>query len=250
MGTEGSGASRGGGDEFHNEDAFLVEEGLGLYMVCDGASGSPAGEIASHLAVEAVEQFVARAELEFGPDLWRNEAPTATVERALRYAMAALLEAAGSDPELASMETTATMLLAHGTHGVIGHTGDSRAYLFRGRSCHQLTVDHELTELLPDSAQVQVPIDAFSIALRPRDTLILCTDGAERVVQDPTILRVAHDLSPALLASRIVSAAQRDDPEVDATAVAIRVRSAGEPGWLSLSQSPRDVSFGHALSYA
>ena len=47
MSTEGSGASRAGGDGFHNEDAFVVEQGLGLYVVCDGASGTPAGEIAA-----------------------------------------------------------------------------------------------------------------------------------------------------------------------------------------------------------
>jgi serine/threonine protein phosphatase PrpC len=53
MTSEGSGASRAGGDGFHNEDAFVVEEGLGLYVVCDGAGGAAAGEIASRLAADA-----------------------------------------------------------------------------------------------------------------------------------------------------------------------------------------------------
>jgi len=66
MTTEGSGASRAGEDGIHNEDAFLVEEGLGLYLVCDGASGTPAGEVASRVAAEALEQFVGHAEAEFG----------------------------------------------------------------------------------------------------------------------------------------------------------------------------------------
>ena len=64
--TEGSGASRAGKDGIHNEDAFLVEEGLGLYVVCDGASGTPAGEVAARISVDALEQFVERAEADSG----------------------------------------------------------------------------------------------------------------------------------------------------------------------------------------
>lgn len=45
MSLDGSGASRSAGDGLHNEDASLVSEGLGLYLVCDGASDSPAGKL-------------------------------------------------------------------------------------------------------------------------------------------------------------------------------------------------------------
>jgi serine/threonine protein phosphatase PrpC len=43
MGTEGSGATRAGGEGFHNEDVFVVEEGLGLYVVCDGVGDTAGG---------------------------------------------------------------------------------------------------------------------------------------------------------------------------------------------------------------
>ena len=62
MHTEGSGATRAGDDDFVNEDAYLVEEGLGLYVVCDGSGERPAGEIASTVAIEALEDFVASNE--------------------------------------------------------------------------------------------------------------------------------------------------------------------------------------------
>ena len=154
-------------------------------------------------------------------------------------------------PELAGMATTATMLLTQGRHGIIGHVGDSRAYLIRDRRLHQLTVDHEWTEHTNGSDGANAAeVDTFSIALEPADTYLLCTDGAERVVEDASLVRQAETLSPRILASRIVSAAHRAHPDQDATVVVVRVRRDREPGWLWLSEPPRSTAFGHTLSIA
>jgi len=250
MGSEGSGASRGGGDEFHNEDTFLVEQGLGLYAVCDGASGSPAGEIAAHLAIDAVKEYVARAESNFGSEVWQGPDRFAVIHNGLRYALGSVLKAAQKHAELAGMSTTITMLLVHGDQGVIGHAGDSRIYLIRRGRGSQLTLDHELTDSLPVDDASDFEIDSFGIPLEPHDTLILCTDGAEDVVEEPDIVRVAGSLSPALLASRIVAAAHRRNSRLDATVVVVRVRGEAEQGWLELSTAPRELSFGHAVAFA
>lgn len=239
--TEGSGASRAGGEGFHNEDAFVVEDGLGLYVVCDGASGTPAGEVASRVAAHALEDFVER--IDGALDLRGTQVARAVVERAMGFAMAALEEAQRTDPELEGLATTLTVLLAHARTGVIGHRGDSRAYLIRRERAHQLTVDHELAS----ASEEDEAEDVFTVELEPGDTVVLCTDGAEDVVQDDAIARVAGDLSPRVLASRIVSAAQRARPGQDATAVVVRVRGDREPGWLELSNLPRGTRFGHTL---
>jgi serine/threonine protein phosphatase PrpC len=250
--TEGSGASRAGGEGFHNEDAFLVEEGLGLYVVCDGASGSPAGEAAARIAAEALEAFVEAAE--DGGDLARGQAGRALVHEAMEHAARAVAEAERDDPELHGLATTVTLLLASGRDGVIGHRGDSRAYLFRHGRASQLTRDHELVEAgaerVEAGAERGEPFDVFALSLRPGDTIVLCTDGAEAVVADDTIARVAGDLAPPLLASRIVSLAHRRVPEQDATAVVVRVRGDREPGWLELSVPLRETAFGHTLQTA
>jgi protein phosphatase len=256
MGTEGSGATRAGGDRIHNEDAFLVEEGLGLYVVCDGVSGRPAGEVAARLAVGALEDFVARAEDQSDVRFREGSFTTAFVERAVRFAMDSVIAAAEEDAELRGMATTATMLLVHGREGVVGHVGDSRAALIRAGRLHALTVDHELTEELSwEGAGSEAEtgsgpeIDTFSIALHPGDTILLCTDGAEDALLDLTLVRSAASLSPRLLASRIVSAAHRRDPECDATVVVVRVRRDDEPAWLSVSVPPREASFGHVVAF-
>jgi protein phosphatase len=245
MGTEGSGASRAGGEGLHNEDAFLVEEGLGLYVVCDGASGTPAGEIASRVASEALEAFVERAELEF--DLASGSVAREIVERAMRFALDTVLEAERTQPELHGLTTTVTMLLTHGRVGVIGHWGDSRAYLIRRGRAVQLTLDHELAEPAAKGGSREGESDVFAVALQAGDTLVLCTDGAEEVVHTPEIVRVAGTLSPRILASRIVAAAHRRAPDQDATAVVVRVRREQEAGWLELSSPARGTAFGHTL---
>ena len=248
MSTEGSGASRAGGEGFHNEDVFLVEEGLGLYVVCDGASGTPAGEVAARIAADALEEFVERAGEDV--DLERGRVARRVVEQAMHHALEAVLGAERTEPELRGAATTMTMLLAHGSLGVIGHCGDSRAYLIRRHHGHQLTVDHDLTEAASNGAGADVAFDVFTLDLDPGDTIVLCTDGAEAVVQDDAIVRVAGALSPRVLASRIVSAANRQTPGQDATAVVVRVRGEQEGGWLELSSPWRGTAFGHTLQRA
>jgi len=247
LSTEGSGASRAAEDSSHNEDAFLVEEGLGLYVVCDGASGTPAGEVASRVATRALEQFVENAESEFGSERHEGRGALSVVVQAMDHAMAALAAAEQVDSERFGLTTTITMLLAHGRHGVIGHRGDSRAYLIRHGHCHQLTVDHELTDSIAEEDAAERNFEVFALELKAGDTFILCTDGAEEFVRERDIVRAAGDLTPRLIASRIVSAAHRRAPTVDATAVVVRVRNERERGWLELSSLPKGTTFGHTL---
>lgn len=245
MGIEGSGASRAGGDGIHNEDTFLVDEGLGLYIVCDGASDSAAGEIAAQIASEAVAASIRKSQGDV--DVTLGRVARFVVEKAMKHAMHAVADAEQSDPKLGGLATTITLLLANQKIGVVGHRGDSRAYLIRRDRSHLLTEDHELTEAIENGSTPPSQFDVFAITLEPRDTVILCTDGAEEVVEDAGIVRVAGDLSPRLLASRIVSVARQRDPALDATVVVVRVPGAREPGWLELSHPPQTTAFGHTL---
>ena len=143
-----------------------------------------------------------------------------------------------------------TLLLAHDRIGVIGHRGDSRAYLARDHRVHQLTTDHDLTDDIGLEPAAESAFDVFALDLEPGDTIVLCTDGAEQIVEDPEIARAAGHLSPRVLSSQIVRAAHERSPACDATAVVVRVRTAAEPGWLELSVPPRDSAFAHTLMVA
>ena len=98
----------------------------------------------------------------------------------MNHAITAVADAERNDPGQLGLATTITMLLAHGRHGVVGHRGDSRAYLIRNDRCHQLTLDHELTQFDRDErARRKRDFEVFSLDFKPGDTIVLCTDGAE-----------------------------------------------------------------------
>ena len=246
METEGSGATRPA-DELVNEDAYLVDEGLGLYVVCDGLGDTPGGEVAARVAIEALGQFIEGTDVQLGGALQRRMASRMFVGRAVRRAMESVVQAAQRQPHLTRMATTMTMMLTHGSGGVVGHVGDSRAYLRRDGQIHRLTADHEWAERLDRQDGNAMSVDTFFVDLRPGDTYILCTDGAERIVEGSHLVDIAEGLSPRALASRIVSAAHEVDPCQDATVVVVRVREEQERGWLWLSDVPQDTTFGHAV---
>src|ERR1035437_5847956 len=103
-----------------------------LFVVADGMGGQPAGEVASRLAVETVL------------GTWTS-GPAAPPRQALRTAVRAAnaaVFAASLAAAQRGMGTTLTAIAFSGREALIGHVGDSRAYLVRRQQCSQLTADH------------------------------------------------------------------------------------------------------------
>ena len=188
----------------HNEDAYLVDEALGLFAVADGMGGHAAGEVASKLALETVQRVVSegRAKIDnYRRDQGSREARRVLlemIEEAAHAACAAVHEAGKQDERLRGMGTTLCLLVIAGAHGFIAHVGDSRIYLVRGEKTHQLTQDHNLQnellkrgKLTPEQiAQVKqknaltraigvyasVEVDTLDFGIVPGDRLLLCSD--------------------------------------------------------------------------
>jgi protein phosphatase len=129
------------------------------------------------------------------------------------------LEAA-SDQTLQGMGTTLTVAGALGDDLIVGHVGDSRAYLFRENNLTQLTTDHTLAQALIDAGvanrddpasrsmrhvltaavgslgeEVDPQVQRFK--LQRGDHLLLCTDGLTETVEDDTIAHVLRDAQSA-----------------------------------------------------
>jgi PPM family protein phosphatase len=196
----------------NNEDSFLADEALGLYIVCDGMGGHAAGEVASRLACEVIQREVGAGQKVRDKFLQTGKPSDAKavrkmVEAAIATACKEIYKRASRDPETAGMGTTCTvMVLAGHDKGVLGHVGDSRLFVCRGGKLHQLSEDHTyVNELLKRGAitkdqaknhpqgnvlsralgvQPSVTVDTMIFDIDPGDTYLLCSDGMYNYFQD------------------------------------------------------------------
>jgi len=196
-----------------NEDAFLLLPEEQLYCVADGMGGHASGEVASRLAVEEMAEFfrlTGRDDEATWP--WREDPARRHDENrvltAVRLANLRIFERASSDERLRGMGTT--LVCAHFERGcgavIVGHVGDSRAYLWRGGSVRQLTEDHSLLNdylkarrLTPEEVESfphknvivralgmkeTVEVDLVRLPLQEGDVVLLCCDGLSGMVSD------------------------------------------------------------------
>src|SRR5439155_19867831 len=134
-------ASDTGRKRRRNEDAYVVAPPL--FAVADGMGGAQAGEVASKLAAAALEDTDPGA-------LSGSERVASLIQEANRR----VHERSSVDPATSGMGTTMTVALVEDDGVVIGHVGDSRAYLVRGHEIEQITEDHSLVNELLKSGKL------------------------------------------------------------------------------------------------
>lgn len=189
----------------HNEDNFLVDKRLRLFVVCDGMGGHAAGEVASAMCVKLVrEELSQQRELieyvhQTPDDLDARRQLLGVLEQSLSTASRRVYEAALEDESKRGMGTTCCVLLLTNQRAFIAHVGDSRIYLLRQGDVHQMTEDHSLyNEMvrmgkirkgdpvnLPNKNAVtraigvreHVDVDAADFDLEAGDRFLICSDG-------------------------------------------------------------------------
>jgi protein phosphatase len=173
-----------------------------LMVVCDGMGGSNAGEVASHMAADAVVR-------EFASSTAND--PAAALTHAVEVANTEIWDLSRTRTDLNGMGTTCTAVALRGGDVLVAHVGDSRAYLVRGHRATQLTTDHSLVaqlvarnQLSPEEArhdprrnvvtrsvgvgpEVEVDIVTLDEPLQGGDTLVICSDGLHGQVSDDEI---------------------------------------------------------------
>jgi PPM family protein phosphatase len=198
----------------HNEDSFLVNEELGLYVVCDGMGGHAGGETASRLAVLTIERDLISTRLReddpFDSGAPLSDTPLAgALREAIEGACAAVFRTARLNPQLAGMGTTAISFLFQGEIGLLGHVGDSRGYALRDGAVTQLSEDHSLVNeqvraglLTSEEArhsrlkniitrsvgfEEDVLVDLIGFHTQKGDKYLLCSDGLANLVDTEEI---------------------------------------------------------------
>jgi PPM family protein phosphatase len=209
-----------------NVEEDLLEQnyfmnGYGL-LVADGMGGMAGGEVASRLALSKLIELIVETS-DWTLALQRHQDATTVLERMTQRFLEidhVVRKEADNDHTLQGMGTTLTVAGALGCDLIIGHVGDSRAYLLHGDNLKQLTTDHTLAQALIDAGvanrddpasrsmrrvltaavgslgeQVDPQVQRFKLSVG--DKLLLCTDGLTEMVEDATIAQVLSDAKSA-----------------------------------------------------
>jgi len=207
----------------NNQDSAYA--GPHLLVVADGMGGHAGGDIASSVALAHLAPLDDEA-------VGADEAAE-SLELALEAAHEELLDRVADDPQLAGLGTTITALLRSGDRLVLGHIGDSRAYLLRGGQLEQVTVDHTFVQYLVDSGKLDAEaaerhpqrslllrvlgdvelaggLDISARKAEVGDRWLLCSDGLSSVVSVGTLANTLLDvLDPGECADALVELALR-----------------------------------------
>ncbi len=207
-----------------NQD-YVIHEG-GLYGIADGMGGHRGGNVASALASVTLVRLLK---------------DTAPGEKALGYGISeanrAVFEKAAEHADLEGMGTTLTVIWDDGGRVILGHVGDSRAYLCRNGDLRQVTDDHSLVwemmrrgSITPEEARyhpyrnvitravgtdpVVVP-DIFSVDSLAGDRWLICSDGLTEYLTDERIgellCRYPAERAADLMLAEALDAGGRDN---------------------------------------
>lgn len=227
-----------------NEDNFLINEELHLYVVADGMGGHNGGEYASAICVNTVEEIVESMEVGEQVEV-KEDDPVELMREKLRYALRLagrrIYEKAAESPEFHGMGTTAVAMLIDSGNAFVAHVGDSRLYLVREDRVEQVTEDHSfvarqvkagvLTEEEAKSHRMRnviyrslgyqedVEVDVQVVALRRGDRFLLCSDGLSGHVEPHEIYDYLTQYGPQEAARRMVDLACDRGGEDNITAV-------------------------------
>lgn len=233
----------------HNEDSFLVDEELQLFVVADGMGGHAGGGTASRLAVETIDREMRAAknapDHPFDSNLPLQDSPLPEYLRgAVEKACFEIFKAAQEDPRLAGMGTTTIALCVHGEHALFAHVGDSRAYLVRGDLIQQISEDHSLVNeqikagmITPEEAkhsrykniitrsvgfEEEVQVDVMGIVTEPGDFFILCSDGLANLVDDKEIREVVSSGSLEDAPKKLIELANERGGDDNITVIVVK----------------------------
>ncbi len=212
----------------HNEDSWLVGSHGRLLVLADGMGGYNAGEIASQIAINTIASALVDSEPEHGQVAVRSD----RLSQAIAQANLAIRSAAARRPECLGMGTTVVVawhLVAN--QWLVGHVGDSRAYLVKPDRLERLTRDHSLGQAMLDSGAMtqrqlraypmrgvltralgiepSVQADVCQVSLAPGESLLMCSDGLSDLVAESLIHRVLclHRGAPAQQVGALVDLA-------------------------------------------
>ena len=210
MNIKGSGISDVGSVRANNEDYYLIDDDLELYIVCDGVGGGNGGEVASKMAAENCAKFLRnnKSVIEEYFCIGNNDALIHNLlQDAIQHSCESIFSKAKSDSKLSGMSTTLTAVLILNSRVIMGHVGDSRLYLIRNNDVYQVSEDHTIGQEIREKSISSTPpvsankfdsilkrsigftesieVDTMFFDIIPGDQLLLCSDGLYNNITRP-----------------------------------------------------------------
>jgi len=227
-----------------NEDSVFANTESGVFIVADGMGGRAAGEVASAIAAQTIGtwEYTARGSLEALGD---------QLTAAFLSAGSEISRQVEADPTKSGMGTTCTVLILQEDGSLlVGHIGDSRAYLMRNDGFRQVTRDHSWVQEQVDRGLVK-PEDAmhhplsnlitralgtdptptpdlYSGALQAGDMFLLASDGLTGMITDQQVLEILASTSKNREATKaLVTAANSKGGKDNITVLLVKVFEKG-----------------------
>lgn len=212
-----------------NQDSYAIGNGenYSYAIVCDGMGGRNGGNVASEMAVNAIEQTITA---KLNGILFDVVVKTAVME-GIQEANRLIYERAEKDTELKGMGTTAVVAVYSNDKLYLAHVGDSRAYILKDTDYTQLTKDHSVVQELVESGQISeeearkhpiknvitraigveknVEIDFRELDFSKNEALLICTDGLSNYLTDEVFKSILRDNSKEDYAEKLVAHAKQ-----------------------------------------
>ena len=233
-----------------NEDYWLQDADIGLYVVCDGMGGHACGDEASRLAAETIHSYLKhperRALIQADPSGDSTiQAVTGLVRSSVEEACRVVHNRGLTEADHRGMGTTCTMMQMLDGKAVMAHVGDSRLYMVREGELHQLSDDHSflaeavrfglITEEQAAKSEhsnvitravgphATVLVDTLVFDVLPGDTFLLCSDGLHHYFSDEEeLVGILSQDDTQEIADRLVSLSVERGGEDNITALIVR----------------------------
>jgi protein phosphatase len=241
---------------------YLLRAEQGLFLVCDGMGGAPAGEVASRIAADTIARQLHGID-PGGPapaDGTGYLPQTLHLAAAVRRSNEVIYQQARQDVRQAQMGTTLVGAWIAQHIVSVAHVGDSRAYLWHDGRLEPLTRDHSLVEaqvkaglLRREEAaraehqnvlmralgrEPEVEVDLNEVPIQPGDYVLLCSDGLTRMVPEPVLARAIGRLrDPQRICDDLIAAANGNGGADNITVVVVKV---ADRWWRRLWSHGRD----------
>jgi protein phosphatase len=218
-----------------------------VFVVADGMGGAAGGEVASGVAVETITEYVLNTLPWF---LSAHDDREQELEEELKHAVEECQRRVGkiaARSTMRGMGTTLTMAYLLWPRLYVVHAGDSRCYLVRGGRMHLITHDHTVAQQMVDRGLMaeehlesskwsnalwnciggssdDVTADVYRASLEPGDSILLCSDGLSKFVEEAAIVRIVTQSPSAEAATQaLIDAANAAGGGDNITAILARL---------------------------